>query len=290
MIIKSEYLYMVKCEIKSFFLKKKVLKYLESVKSEETDIVCRYIRKKNKLPIIPYDYVAEYNKLNIDIRRDNDNGLFYILEDGKKLYLQKRFFLKAHARRYYKNICIEQDFRSPHAYTSDNFDVDDGCVLMDIGAAEGIFVLRNIDRISEAYIFECDDRWIEALEYTFADYRDKVHIIKKYVGDKNEGEYIRLDDFKEISDIEHKKLFVKMDIEGAETTALSNAGGFLSSSAQTKLAVCTYHRSAHEKTIRSMFANHKISTSEGYMFFYYDKQFDSPYIRRGVLRIDLKNK
>jgi hypothetical protein len=271
-------------EIRSIFLRSKVLKYLRN-DSDRFSREISYLQNSCKLSWISNDYIHEYDKFKPEVFKDRKCGLFYVIDQGRRLYFSERFRLKIHVKRYYKNLCIEQDRRSPHCYVSDDFNVQEGAVLFDVGAAEGIFALRNIDRASEVYLFECDESWTDALEHTFSFCRDKVHIIRKYVGDRNDEKNITLDSI----DSSGKSYFLKMDIEGAEIAALKNGMNFISKADNVNIAVCAYHKASHEAEIDELFYGYKIEKSDGYMFFYYDKDFSEPYARNGVMRITVEN-
>ena len=47
---------------------------------------------------------------------------------------------------------------------------------MDAGCAEGYTSLEVVEEVDHLYLFECDEAWIEALEATFALWREKVTI------------------------------------------------------------------------------------------------------------------
>ena len=68
---------------------------------------------------------------------------------------------------YYRSVVTEQDARSPHCYANEAFGVKEGDVVVDAGAAEGIFTLDCIDRAKKVYIIEADAAWMEALKETF---------------------------------------------------------------------------------------------------------------------------
>lgn len=86
----------------------------------------------------------------------------------------------AFAEVAYRGLLIEQDKRSAHRYV-DSYEELKGKTLLDIGAAEAIFTLDTIEYMDHAYLFECDESWIEALEVTFAPYKEKITIVRKYV-------------------------------------------------------------------------------------------------------------
>ena len=123
------YIYMLLCEIKSVFIKNKVIRYLEKSSISDVQPVIAKLKNSFKLSVFPYNYVNEYYSKKIDVYKDKTCGLFYVMDEGRKLYFSKKFRFKFHVRNYYRNLCIEQDKRSPHCYTSDTFSVDNDSVL-----------------------------------------------------------------------------------------------------------------------------------------------------------------
>jgi len=56
------------------------------------------------------------------------------------------------------------------------------------------------------------------------------------------------------------------------------------------MAICTYHKQGDEKIFTEFLkdAGFEVSPSAGYMIFIYDKHFEPPYLRRGLLRAEKK--
>lgn len=131
-------------------------------------------------------------------------------------------------------------------------------------------------------MFECDEEWIEALEETFEECKEKVQIIKKFVSDKNNE--ITLDKFQ--NNIKEKIDFIKMDIEGVEILALKGAEYILEKNIDLKIIDCVYHKSNDEKDIREILKDFKVESTNRYMLFYMDKDLSTPYFRRGILRAE----
>ena len=145
-------------------------------------------------------------------------------------------------------------------------------VIADIGAAEGFLSLELIDNVDKIYLFECDDEWIEAVNNTFKNFKDKVEIVKKYVSNINNEDNITLDTF-----FENKKIdFIKADIEGAELSML--IGGVQTFKKIQRAVICTYHRQDDAESIKSFLikGKFKVGFSDGYMLFIYDKTLSEP--------------
>ena len=150
-----------------------------------------------------------------------------------------------------------------------------------MGAAEGNLALSVIEKVKRVYLFETDMEWIEALEATFAPWKEKVVIVNKFVSDKNEGNFISLDAF--FRDKE-KFTFLKVDAEGAEGDILNGSENLLTSSPGLKIALCCYHKPTDDKIFSEYLSKrgYAVSFAKGYMIF--KENFIPPYLRRGVLR------
>ena len=155
--------------------------------------------------------------------------------------------------------------------------------MADIGVAEGNFALGAVEKVKALYMFETDKEWIEALNATFEPWKDKVHIINKFVGDQNNSKQTTLDDFfmgkEPIS-------FLKIDVDGAEAKLLKGCDQILSQKSPLKIALCTYHKQDDEKDFTTLLSRKgfSISHSDGYMLFHMDKKMKAPFFRRGLIR------
>ena len=272
------------CEIKKKFIKNKVVSFLSKEKDSEKKDIAKYI-SENGMSIFPYPYVNNYKLQNVEAVKDSDADMFYIQRNGRRLYMKKSYTSMFRAKRYYNNILIEQDEASPHRYVSDTFAPEAGSVILDIGGAEGFFPFDYLDTVDKVYIFECDDEWIEALTKTYADYKDKVIIINKFVSDFTDDSHITIDDFVQQYNLNGKKLFIKIDAEGSEPNIIRGARKTLNKIKNIRLALCTYHCAKHETLFRNLFKSWRIEASDGYMLYYYDFNFREPYLRKGILRI-----
>ncbi|WP_299701025.1 FkbM family methyltransferase [uncultured Pontibacter sp.] len=265
-------------------LRKEVLQYYESLpankKTEEINEVLTFI-KKYDVVTFPYPFIYDYDIQGVKVYHDERLNLPYVLLQEKRLYY-KRSWTTSQIQENFNFLSIEQDPRSPHRYLTDTFQVNDGDVVADIGAAEGNFGLSVIEKVANLYIFETDAEWIEALEATFAPWKDKVQIINKYVSDSSGDATIKLDDFMAGNKPAN---FLKIDTEGAEAQVLSGASGMLEKTTHLKVAICTYHKQNDQIELSERLSSDSfaISYSNGYMFFLEDKQ-SPPYLRRGLIR------
>ncbi len=92
-----------------------------------------------------------------------------------------------------------------------------------------------------------------------------------------------MDDFVHVPS--DSKIFLKMDIEGAEPAALRGAKKILTTN-KVKASVCSYHNADDLIKIKAIFQNYgyNVSTSEGYMIFIYDpKIWETADFRKGIV-------
>jgi hypothetical protein len=233
-----------------------------------------------------FDSVSEET---IPVYFDDDKKLCFFDLAGKKLYYAGDD-LAFNRFNFYFVTMVEQMPHSPHLYLTDDFQIEEGDVLCDIGAAEANFALMAVDKCSQIHIFEGDEKWNEAIWATFAPYREKTTIINKMVSDVSDEEYLTLDEYFG----EQRVDFLKLDVEGAEMKVLKGAQKLLAKNRQIKLCVCTYHRSgdAFELADYLQGLGFKTEFSEGLMVFgeEYDPEWyrgsdpQYPYFRHGLIR------
>lgn len=266
------------------WLKNKIVKYLgDRVLNDEQREVYEYLQN-HKLSVFPYNFPQKYISNDIFIETDPENGLYYTLWEGKKLYYKNGHqFNKAQV--YFNSLLLEQDPLSPHRYLTDTFDVDTNDVIVDVGAAEGNFSLSVIEKVKQVYIFEVEKDWIKALEATFEPWKEKVKIVQKYVSDQDTNTSIRLDTF---FNKNQKVNFIKADVEGAEAQVINGASDLIKAQTNLKIAICTYHRQTDAEDLDKLLKNKGFenSFSDKYMIFYYGKTniVKPPYLRKAVLR------
>ncbi|WP_296620134.1 FkbM family methyltransferase [Marivirga sp.] len=266
-------------------LKSTVLDYYNStdneVIDEEKSNALNYLKEKG-FSVFPYAFQEKYKPSDIEVHTDPSNQLKYINRDGKRLYFKRKSSERG-VRRNYNFLKIEQDKKSPHRYLTNEFNVKENDILVDVGAAEGNLPLEVIEKIKKAYLFETDERWIEALEATFAPWKDKVVIVNKFVSNINDEKNVSLDEY--FKDKE-PFTFLKVDAEGAEADILDGAQKIIAQCNNLKLALCCYHKPYDEDKFKAHLETRKfkVSFADGYMVFPEPKTFRPPYLRRGVLR------
>ena len=197
----------------------------------------------------PFEKTIKYKKLPVTVFYDETKGLSYVIHNQKRLYA-KRDYPEFVIKSKYRALLTEQDANSSHRYV-ESYNELQGKTLLDIGAAEGIFALDAIEYVKKVYLFECDEEWMAPLQATFEPWKDKVEIVKKYVGGNNDDNFITIDSF--MKDKEQNNVFIKMDIEGYELESLNNAKELLTNGQSIALSVCTYHNENDAKNISNFF-------------------------------------
>lgn len=249
--------------------------------NEEQREVLDYL-KLNPISTFPYPFQDLYSPESIEVFFDKDKGMHYVLLGGKRLYFKRRWTVKR-IRKGFSDLLREQDPESAHRYLDGDFDVSDQDVIADIGAAEGNFSLSVIERVKKIYIFESNRDWIEALEATFAPWKDKVEIINKKVSSHDDENKVCLDTFLR----QHGEVtFIKIDVDGAEHMVIDCCKEILNSRFPLKIAICTYHRNEDERIFTGLLrdSGFSVTPSKGYMVYYFDKKIKSPFLRRGLIR------
>ena len=173
--------------------------------------------------------------------------------------------------------------KSPHCYQDGEFRVENGDVLLDVGCAEAVFSLDNIDIASKVYLFESSPEWCKPLQLTFAPYGEKVVLVNKLVSDRTDNDNTTLLDVVKADVKDGVHFFVKMDIEGWERIVISGNEDFFTS-AKIKLSCCVYHRQDDAQIIESMLKQkgYKTRFSDGWMLPAMNG-IHYPYFRHGVI-------
>ncbi|MBQ8704665.1 MAG: hypothetical protein IJ524_09900 [Bacteroidales bacterium] len=247
-----------------------------------------YLQQRTKYCNFPYN--PDSTLINVISGHDQEAKLPYVIHKNKKL-----FFKAAHtpleAVDLYRNYLVQErllgdDYceSAPHQYQSPNIHVEKGDVLFDIGAAEGLFALDQIDKASHVVIVESDPEWIEPLKHTFAPYGSKVTILQKFVSATDTETTISLGTL--LSDVEYNSAFIKMDIEGHELSSVVSATSVLKQKKGTKLSVASYHKQHDAEELKAFFENigYHFEFSTGYMLFHLYDTPAPPYFRHGIIR------
>lgn len=245
-----------------------------------------YLSDKDEFESIPYPAIR---KTNVRVLFEKKSKLPYVRHENKKLYFP----------RQYKSDMIEKIYCSymdkenitgtkfegiaPHQYQMDDFCVENGDVLLDIGCAEGLLALDVVDKVKKVYLFESDPVWMEPLKATFEPYGDKVIFVHKMVSNKDSETETTLDSC--VHENDGVTFFVKMDIEGGEESVVKGNVDFFKKK-KTKIACCTYHCKNHYESISKIFEliGYKVSSSDGYMLCFMDKNITPPFFRKGLIR------
>lgn len=236
---------------------------------------------KHGISMFPYSFSKKYSDFECEISFDNIEDKHFVLHKGKRLYFP-RGMNREEVKEAYKQLIMEQEEESPHRYWSDLNHPQQGDTFVDVGAAEGIIALDLIDIVDKVILIECAEVWKDALEATFAPYKDKVEVLSLYCCERVEGsDKSTIDKIVEKA----KNPVIKMDIEGAEIDALKGAEKTLKRR-DVKWAVCTYHRKTDAEKIEKILIKFNIECeySDGYLLLPYDSKYEYPYFRKGVLR------
>lgn len=234
--------------------------------------------------MFPYERLYASNMFETGIEK----GLPYVCHKDKKLFFPRKWAV-VFAESEYRTLIEEEGLlgtghlrKSPHSYVTDTFKVEAGDVVLDVGSAEGLFALDNIELAAKVYVFESLKCWFRPLMATFGPFKDKVRIINKYVGSELSRTSTTLSDVLKCED-ENAKYFIKMDIEGAERDVLLASEDFLRNH-QVKLACAAYHRQDDADYLKEKLESmgFMVRFSDGYMIPQIN-DFIYPYFRRGMI-------
>lgn len=239
---------------------------------------------ENGVQVFNGEFTKKYDCYDIDVQYDDDNQMFYVIYDNKKMYMKRSYTDKESVKTYVKSLLLEQDPESPHCYFNGRLNVNSGAVVIDAGVAEGNFALSIIDNVSRIYLIECDSEWMEALKLTMQPYKDKVVFCQKMLSDHSDESTICIDDLIESGE---KVNFIKFDVEGFEIMSLIGARKTISASDDFQCAICSYHKHGDQILIESLLHDMGVKTynTNGYMFFKYEEGcFVDPELRRGLVQ------
>lgn len=284
------YLKAIKSEnIKNYQMMKEIFSPFFKFKKQYKEEI-DFLKKRKNITMFPYPFIEKYKCNDIEVYRDEDVQMYYVLHMGKKLYYPSEMTENA-VKATYRGILLQQDQDSPHRYFSAGYEFEQDGIFIDVGCAEANMALEVVDKTQKVLLFEADKRWMPALMATFAPYRDKVTIINKYAGEKEcEGQTtidteIRAIDETILDKAYSNQVYIKIDAEGSELTVLNGASQLM----QTKrvmCACCTYHRREDAELFSAFFnkLGYQYEFSRGYAIFIASKELEYPYFRRCLLR------
>jgi len=266
-------------------LKQEIIRYYTGNHSDNEEILSAvaYLQR-HPLNTFPAPFAEKYKEEDIVVEKDSENGLLYIVQEGKRLYF-KRSYNAITIKKLYSGLKMEQDMESPHCYMASKFAIEAGDTFFDIGCAEGNMALTYIEKVDHLVLFERDKEWLEALQATFAPWKNKVTIVDRYVSDVDDEINVSIDNF--LKTYPHRPNFIKVDVEGAEERVLTGMKELLSQPG-LKIALCTYHRQGDYDYFTNKFAptGAQVMPSKGVMLFLNDiRQMKPPYFRKGLIRI-----
>lgn len=267
--------YIIRPKFKRIKVQKDIKRNFRRGRLDEFAREVKYI-EKNGAAMFPYDFTKKYHNLFFEEVGYDENHMPYIMYENKKVYFPKYMSLEK-AKTYLKNIIIEQDLQSPHCYFTEKIE-GNNLVFVDCGAAEGFMTLQFIDRVSKAYVIEGDKKWHNALRKTLDPWKDKIIYIDQYLDEKT-----CLDDI--CQEREGTVFIIKMDIEGAEMTALLGAEKLLRENFCI-VSACTYHKENDFQDIYKYLSglNYNLESSQGYCLWYFEDFLKYPYFRKGLIR------
>lgn len=266
----------IKEYLQDYKLKKAIIKYYKDSLDDEIKDIISFL-SSHRVGYYNYPWFKpDYSSVKIELM----NNRPYVLYKKKKVFFPISWDVKRIVD-YWSFLIAEQNEKSPHNYGLNNINIQPGECIIDAGGAEGLFTISLIDKISKAYIVECDAEWIEALKMTFKDYKHKVVIVSKFLSNSSCDDKIAIDDLVNIDDCIS---LIKMDIEGAEIEALMGGCNVLERDTP-KLLLCAYHYQNEEEDLYNFLKEkgYSVKTNPGYILFKHDPKLAAPYLRRGLV-------
>jgi len=263
------------------------MNYFNFENREEYIQELKYLNELGRLESYPYKQLKTIDKVEAGF--DKNLKLPYVVHRDKKLYFPKNYSIPFVIATYKYYVETENIIgggyteKAPHQYIDSHFKVEKNDILLDIGCAEALFALEHVDVAKRIFVFENDPKWFDALDATFAPYKNKVTVVKKLVSNINSKDSVTLENC--LKDFGSSPIFIKMDIEGMEMKVLKDNEAFLKNHEQVKVSCTTYHHAWDAQEIGDFFTQNGFATqlSDGYLL-YMQHEFKPPYFRKGLIR------
>ena len=254
----------------------------------EFDEEVAFLRQVGKAVVFPYAQIRPGTPVTAAC--DDATGLPFVRHHGRQLFFPKEWSLQKTASAYRQYIEVDNFLgegyarKAPHQYQADGFRVQAGDVVVDAGAAEGLFALDVMNLARRVYLIEPSSPWQAPLQATFAPFGEKAVCIFQAAAATEAAGRMRIATLLERDPA--PGWFIKMDIEGDELAVLEDLVPRLPAKVTFRFACCVYHRQPDAERVQALFARHGFQTefSDGYMLYLYDPDLQYPYFRRGVLR------
>lgn len=215
--------------------------------------------KKNNVSLRDLVYFLTKPKINKLAKKylrgiAEEGDLYKAFFDAGTLYWPKTFSLD----RLDQVICETFDKKDWHYYQWKHTPIEQGEILLDIGTAEGLFSLCEVNKCSHIHLVEPSHTFMSCLEKTFEPYRNKVTIHNVAIGNEdgtvafsedsldgkialgNKGNTKETPIRKIDSIIQGRVTYLKADIEGFELEMLKGAEQTIKIN-KPKIAITTYH-------------------------------------------------
>jgi FkbM family methyltransferase len=201
-----------------------------------------------------------------DIKDAGDSLVITFITLSKKLYWPKKYPVNG----IYQVAAETFDPDDWHYYQKEHTEIAKDEILLDVGAAEGLFSLSVVDLCEKVIMIEPNKHFVSSLEKTFSDFRNKVEIINVAVGEEEGEMYFDSDSLQgkvgnEVTDSNKMKIttvdslmrrekritYFKADIEGFEYSVLKGSEATIKKH-HPKIAITTYHTENNAAEIISL--------------------------------------
>jgi FkbM family methyltransferase len=207
-------------------------------------------------------YASEAKAKIKEIVSKDDFYEVYFKGINKPIYYPKNFPLKS-----LEQVIVELFYpKNWHYYEIPQTSVRKEDVVVDCGAAEGLFGFLVVDRCEKLYLVEPLPAFYKAMEKTFAKHKNAMilpvalsnkettlkifeHDISSSLSDGNVGVEVKVTTLDKLFyDMGEKITYIKMDLEGYDYDALLGAENLIKKN-KPKIPVTIYHNPQHAEEI-----------------------------------------